>query len=147
MRYSSLTERVAGRGAGAWAVHRRAIELREAGEDVIALTVGDPDQAPPEVLIETTVTALRAHRTGYARMIGTEALRQAIAARHAARTGQACTADNVVVVPGAQGGLYCALQCLAGAGDEVVVPEPIYATYEAVIGASSATMEIGRAHV
>ena len=140
MRYSSLTERVAGRGAGAWAVHRRAIELREAGEDVIALTVGDPDQAPPELLIETTVAALRAHRTGYSRMIGTEALRQAIAARHAARTGQNCTADNVVVVPGAQGGLYCALQCLAGAGDEVVVPEPIYATYEAVIGASGATM-------
>jgi arginine:pyruvate transaminase len=51
-----------------------------------------------------------------------------------------CTADNVVVVPGAQGGLYCALQCLAGAGDEVVVPEPVYATYEAVIGASGATM-------
>ena len=140
MRYSSLTKRVAGRGAGAWAVHRRAIELREAGEDVIALTVGDPDQAPPEMLIETTVAALRAHRTGYSRMIGTEALREAIAARHAARSGMPCTADNVVVVPGAQGGLYCALQCLAGAGDEVVVPEPVYATYEAVIGASGATM-------
>src|SRR5580704_4387045 len=140
MQYSSLTERVAGRGAGAWEVHRRAIELREAGHDVIALTVGDPDQAPPEVLIETTVAALRAHRTGYARMIGTEKLREAIAARHAARTGMPCAADNVVVVPGAQGGLYCALQCLAGAGDEVVVPEPIYATYEAVIGASGARM-------
>jgi arginine:pyruvate transaminase len=140
MRYSTLTDRVAGRGAGAWEVHRRAIELREAGHDVIALTVGDPDQAPPEVLIETTVAALRAHRTGYARMIGTEKLREAIAARHAARTGMPCSADNIVVVPGAQGGLYCALQCLAGAGDEVVVPEPIYATYEAVIGASGARM-------
>jgi arginine:pyruvate transaminase len=41
MQYSSLTERVAGRGAGAWEVHCRAIELREAGHDVIALTVGD----------------------------------------------------------------------------------------------------------
>ncbi|HEV2188438.1 MAG TPA: pyridoxal phosphate-dependent aminotransferase [Stellaceae bacterium] len=140
MKYSDLTHRVAGRGAGAWAVHRRAIELREAGENVIALTVGDPDQAPPEVLVETTVAALRAHRTGYSRMIGTEALRQAIATRHAKRTGQDCTAANVTVVPGAQGGLYCALQCLTGAGDEVIVPEPIYATYEAVIGSSGATM-------
>src|SRR5258708_26628344 len=140
MRYSSLTERVAGRGAGAWEVHRRAIELRKKGEDIIALTVGDPDQAPPELLIEATVTALRAHRTGYSRMIGTEALRQAIAARHAASTGQPCTADNVVVTPGAQGGLYCALQCLAGVGDEVVVPEPIYATYEPVIATSGARL-------
>jgi len=32
------------------------------------------------------------------------------------------------------------LQCLAGPGDEVIVPEPIYATYEAVVGASGATM-------
>jgi len=140
MRYSHLTERVSGRGAGAWAVHRRATELREAGEDVIALSVGDPDQAPPEVLIETAVTALRAHRTGYARMIGIPSLREAIAARHAARTGQPCTPDDVTVAPGAQGGLYCAMQCLVGAGDEVVVPEPVYATYEAVIGASGAKM-------
>lgn len=92
MRYSALTDRVAGRGAGAWEVHRRAIELREAGRDVIVLTVGDPDQAPPEVLIETTVAALRAHRTGYARMIGTLSLREAIAARHA--TSSSCRAPR-----------------------------------------------------
>jgi arginine:pyruvate transaminase len=140
MRYSPLTERVAGRGAGAWGIQQEAMRLRAAGADIIALTIGDPDQAPPEILIETTVAALRAHRTGYARLIGMPELREAIAARHAARTGQPCTADNIVVVPGAQGGLYCALQCLAGPGDEIVVPEPIYATYEAVIGASGARM-------
>src|SRR5258708_6927034 len=110
MRFSPLTDRVAGRGAEAWAVHQQALVLRQAGHDVIALTVGDPDQPPPDVLIEATVTALRQHHTGYSRLIGLPALREAIAARHAARTGQLCTADNVVVVPGAQGGLYCALQ-------------------------------------
>ena len=140
MQYSALTERVAGRGAGGWEIHREALLLREAGHDVIALTVGDPDQDPPAPLIEATIAALRAHRTGYARMIGAEPLREAIAARHRRRTGQPCTADNVTVVPGAQGGLYCALQCIAAAGDEVIVPEPVYATYEAVIGAAGATM-------
>lgn len=140
MQYSTLTQRVAGRGAAAWEVHREALRLREAGEDVIALTVGDPDQPPPAPLIEATVTALREHRTGYARMLGADRLRELIAARHRQRTGQACAADNVTVVPGAQGGLFCALQCIAGAGDEVIVPEPTYATYEAVIGAAGATM-------
>jgi arginine:pyruvate transaminase len=140
VRYSPLVNRVAGRGAGAWAVHFEANRRRNAGEDVILLTVGDPDQAPPEAVIETTVTALRRHRTGYAPIVGYPAVRQAIAARVARRTGQPCAADNVVVVPGTQGGLYCALQCLAGPGDDVVVPEPIYATYEAVIGASGARM-------
>src|SRR5580700_8694308 len=95
MRYSALTERIAGRGAGAWSIQQEALKLRAAGAEIIALTIGDPDQAPPEVLIETTVAALRAHRTGYARMIGTEKLREAIAARHAARTLMPCTAENV----------------------------------------------------
>jgi len=122
MRFSALTERVAGTGAGAWAIHQEAMRLRDAGADVIFLTVGDPDQPPSEKLIEATVAALRDHRTGYAPTIGYSALREAIATRHAQRTGRPCTADNVVVVPGTQGGLYCALQCLAGAGDEVIVP-------------------------
>jgi arginine:pyruvate transaminase len=139
-RFSALTERVAGRGASAWAIHHAAVRLRDAGNDVIFLTVGDPDQAPPEPLIEATVLALRGHRTGYAPTIGYPALREAIAARYARRSGQPCTADNVVIVPGAQGGLFSALQCLAGLGDEVIVLEPTYATYEAVIGATGAQM-------
>src|ERR1700722_12865969 len=59
-------------------------------------------------------------------------------ARRSRRAGGACSPENVAVVPGAQGGLYAAVQCLAGSGDEIIVPEPIYATYEGVIGASGA---------
>jgi arginine:pyruvate transaminase len=140
MRFSPLTTRIAGRGSGAWAIHIEARQRKAAGEDVIILTVGDPDQAPPEAMIDATVAALRDHQTGYAPTIGYPALREAIAARHARRTGQECTADNVALVPGAQGGVYCAVQCLAGPGDDIIVPEPIYATYEGVIGASGARM-------
>jgi arginine:pyruvate transaminase len=140
MRYSPLVERISGSGAGAWAIHMEAAKRREAGEDIIFLTVGDPDQEPPGAVIEATVAALRRHRTGYAPVLGYPAVRQAIAARVGRRTGQPCGADNIVVVPGTQGGLYCAVQCLAGPGDEVIVPEPIYATYEGVIGASGARM-------
>jgi len=140
MRFSPLVERVAGRGSAAWSIHTEARRRQEAGEDVIFLTVGDPDQEPPETVIHATVAALRDRRTGYAPTIGYPALREAIAARVARRSGQPCTADNIAVVPGAQGGLYSAMQCLAGPGDEVVVGEPIYATYEGVIGASGARM-------
>ena len=140
MRFSPLVERVAGRGSAAWSIHTEARRRQEAGEDVIFLTVGDPDQEPPETVIDATVAALRDRRTGYAPTIGYPALREAIAARVARRSGQPCTADNIAVVPGAQGGLYSAMQCLAGPGDEVIVGEPIYATYEGVIGASGAWM-------
>jgi histidinol-phosphate/aromatic aminotransferase/cobyric acid decarboxylase-like protein len=123
-------------GAFTWEAARR----RDAGQDVIFLTIGDPDQAPPEPVIEATIEALRRHRTGYSATIGYPRVREAIAARFQRRTGRPCCAENVVVTPGAQGGLFCALQCLAGPGDEVIVPEPIYATYGGVIGTSGARL-------
>jgi arginine:pyruvate transaminase len=140
MRFSPLVDRVAGKGAGAWEIHFAAERQRAAGRDIIFLTVGDPDQAPPAPVIEATVAALRRHRTGYAPILGYPEVRGAVAARFARRTGKPCAADNVVIVPGTQAGLYCALQCLAGPGDEVIVPEPMYATYEAVGGASGARL-------
>ena len=138
--FSPLTDRVAGRGAGAWAVPIEARRRREAGEDVIMLAVGDPDQSPPAAVIDAAVDALRRGRTGYAAIVGFPAVRAAIAERVARRSGRPCAADNIAVVPGAQGGIFTAMQCLAGPGGEVVVGEPLYATYEAVIGASGAAM-------
>jgi arginine:pyruvate transaminase len=140
MRFSPLVERVTGKGADAWRVHFDAVRQRAAGRDVILLTVGDPDQAPPAAMIDATIDALRRRRTGYSPIIGLPELRAAIAARVAQRSGQPCAADNVVIVPGTQAGLYCAMQCLAGTADEVIVPEPMYATYEAVVGASGARL-------
>ena len=140
MRFSPLVDRISGRGAGAWSIHMEAARLRDQGQDVIFLTVGDPDQTPPQPVIDATIDALRRHRTGYSSIIGHPRVREAIAARFQRRTGRPCSADNVVVTPGAQGGVYCTLQCLAGPGDEVIVPEPIYNTYEPVIGASGARL-------
>jgi len=121
-------------------VHLEAARRREAGHDVIVLTIGDPDQAPPEPVVDATIDALRRHRTGYSAMIGYPRVREAIAARFERRTGRPCSADDVVVTPGAQGGLYCAVNCLAGPGDEIIVPEPVYATYGGVVAASGAQM-------
>lgn len=140
MRFSSRAERLALPGGGAWGIQQEAALLRDTGRDVIFLTVGDPDQPTPAPIVEATIAALNRGRTGYAPTIGYPQLRAAIAARFAARTGQPCAAENVVVTPGAQGGLFAAMQCLAGPGDEIVVPEPIYATYSGVVAASGAEM-------
>jgi arginine:pyruvate transaminase len=140
MQFSSLVRRVAGKGAEAWRIHFAALEQRAAGRDVILLTVGDPDQAPPEPVLAATIAALKAHDTGYSPILGLDELRAAIAQRIARRTGVPCTGANVAIVPGTQAGLFASLLCLAGAGDEVIAFEPTYATYEAVAGASGATL-------
>ena len=140
MRFSPLVDRIAGEAAGAWRVHQEGMRRREAGHDVIFLTVGDPDQAAPEAVVDATIAALRRNRTGYSPIIGYPQVRAAVAARVQRRTGRPCSADNVVLTPGTQGGLFCALNCLAGPGDEVILPEPIYGPYAGVIGASGARM-------
>ena len=140
MRFSSLVERIGGEGARAWDIHYRAVERSRRGEDVILLSVGDPDFATPSPIVEACVTGLRGGNTHYTDMTGQPALRAAIARRHAAGAGQAVSPEQVVVFSGAQNALFAAALCLLDRGDEVIAPDPIYVTYEAVIGASGANL-------
>ena len=140
MRYSSLVERIGGEGAAAWDIHTRASRMRREGADVILLSVGDPDFDTPPPIVDAAVAALRGGRTHYGDVIGDLALRTAIAERHRAMTGQTVGPENVVVMAGAQCVLFSAAVCVLDVGEEVIVPEPAYVTYEAVVGASGARM-------
>ncbi|MDH3515011.1 MAG: aminotransferase class I/II-fold pyridoxal phosphate-dependent enzyme [Gammaproteobacteria bacterium] len=140
MRFSSLTQRIGGEGARAWEIHNRAMKRARGGEDVILLSIGDPDFDTPPPIVDSCVASLRAGHTHYTAISGEPALRAAIARHHAAITGTPCTPDRVVVFHGAQNALYSAAMCLLDRDDDVIVPEPMYVTYEAVVGASGARM-------
>jgi len=139
MHYSRLTDRIAGEGAAAWDIHNRALARQAAGEDITVLSVGDPDFDTPAPIIESAVSSLRAGATHYPDVQGKWALRDVIARRYQAR-GVNASPDNLIVMAGAQCGLYAAAQCLLDPGDEVIVPEPSYVTYEAVLQSTGATM-------
>ncbi|HEU0196197.1 MAG TPA: aminotransferase class I/II-fold pyridoxal phosphate-dependent enzyme [Nevskiaceae bacterium] len=141
MKFSSLTDRIAGEGAEAWVTHFQAVERKARGEDIIILSVGDPNFDTPAAIVDAAVAALRGGDTHYAPVEGREPLRQAIVDQYRAQSGFAAQADNVVVVAGAQCALYATAQCLFEAGDEVVVPEPMYVTYQAAIGSSGARLK------
>lgn len=138
--YSSLTERIKGEGAEAWNVHRAAAKRAAAGEDIIFLSIGDPDFSTPEVIVDTAIDALRAGDTHYAEIAGREKLRSAIINRFNQKAGMSFSPTNVVVVPGTQNALFAAASCLVEAGDEVLAFEPMYVTYEATIRAGGATL-------
>lgn len=139
MHYSRLTERIAGEGAAAWDIHYRALARQAAGDDITVLSVGDPDFATPTPIVESAVASLRGGATHYPDVQGKLALRQAIADGYR-RQGLDVGPDNVIVMAGAQCGLYAAAQCLLDPGDEVLVPEPSYVTYEAVLRATGAEL-------
>ena len=140
MKFSALTERVRGEGADAWLTHYDAVAARERGEDVIILSIGDPDLETPAPVIERAIAGLRGGDTHYVAAAGRLALRAAIARAHAARCGQVVDAENVVYLSGAQNALFVSSLCLAGPGDEVVTFEPIYPTYPATIEVSGARL-------
>jgi aspartate/methionine/tyrosine aminotransferase len=140
VKFPALVERIGGDGADAWVTHYEAMAARERGEDVIVLSVGDPDVDTPAAVIERAVTQLRGGDTHYAPAAGRLTLRQAIARVHTARCGQAVGPENVVCTAGAQNALFAASLCLAGPGDEVLSFEPLYPTYPATIEASGARL-------
>ncbi|MBT2341578.1 MULTISPECIES: pyridoxal phosphate-dependent aminotransferase [Pseudomonas] len=140
MRFSALTQRITGDGAAAWQIHDRALAMREQGMDVLLLSVGDPDFDTPRAVVDAAVGSLRAGDTHYSDIRGLQALRSSIAQRHQRRCGQAMGAEHVTVLPGAQCAVYAVAQCLLNPGDEVLVDEPMYVTYEAVFGACGATV-------
>jgi arginine:pyruvate transaminase len=138
MRYSALTQRIAGEGAAAWQIHDRALALREQGADVLLLSIGDPDFDTPMPIVHAAIDSLLAGHTHYPAVRGSLGLRSSIARHHHQRSGQAVDAEQVIVFPGAQCAVYSVVQCLLDPGDEVLVAEPMYVTYEAVFGACGA---------
>lgn len=138
MRFSDLTQRIAGDGAAAWNIHYRALERQAKGDDILLLSVGDPDFDTPQPIVQAAIDSLLNGNTHYSDVRGKLALRQRIAAWHNQRSGQAVGVDQVTVLAGAQCALFCVVQCLLNPGDEVLVAEPMYVTYEAVFGACGA---------
>ena len=140
MRFSSLVDRIRGEGSDAWRTHYEAAAARERGDDVIILSIGDPDINAPTAVIERAVEQLRSGDTHYTPAPGRLALREAIANAHAHRTGQAVTAENVLCLSGTQNALFVASLCLAGPGDEAITFDPLYPTYTATIEVSGAKL-------
>jgi aspartate/methionine/tyrosine aminotransferase len=145
MKFSHLVERIAGEGWDAWEIHSEANLARQRGEDVILLSVGDPDLDTPAPVLERAIERLRAGDTHYTPAPGRPALRAAIAAAHRARTGQRVEVENVIYLSGTQNALFTASLCLAGPGDEVIALEPLYPTYPATIEVTGARMVRARA--
>lgn len=140
MKFSSLIGRIGGTGADAWLTHYQAAAAHARGEDVIVLSVGDPDLETPAPVLERAIEQLRRGDTHYVTAAGRPELRESIARLHFRRTGQEVTADNVVYLAGVQNALFTASLLLAEQGDEVVSFEPIYPTYPATLEASGARL-------
>jgi arginine:pyruvate transaminase len=135
MKLASIATRLATLGSDKWAVHSEGKRRRAEGEKLIFLSIGEPDLPPPQSLLDHTREQVRIGRLGYSPGTGDVALTQSLARFYSKQTGRAIGPDQFLFVPGTQTGLSLAFLSILEAGDEVLMLDPYYATYEAVVTA------------
>lgn len=117
------------------------MELAQGIPDLIALGRGDPDLPTPEHIVEAAKTAIDRGVDTVTDPAGLPELRKAISDKLLRENGVGADPDRgIVVTTGGQEGMYLAIQALLRPGDEILVPDPRYTSYDVAIEMAGATM-------
>jgi aspartate/methionine/tyrosine aminotransferase len=107
----------------------RMLDIANGLEDVIRMGRGDPDLDTPAHIIKAGQEALANGATHYTHPLGILPLREAIAENIRATGGADYAADEIMVTPGGQQGMFIIALSLLNPGDEILVPCPGYNPY------------------
>lgn len=95
------------------------------------LSQGFPDFDGPQGLRDAVAAHISSGHNQYAPMTGLPALREQVAAKIARCYGAKVSADTeITITPGATEAIFCAIQAVIHPGDEVIVFDPSYDSYE-----------------
>lgn len=112
----------------------RVVNLRAQGHKIIGLQTGDPDFATPSSVIDVALRAMQDGVTHYGPSRGTLELRKAIAGKIASVSGaQYRPESEILVTHGSIHAYYCAVQAILNPGDNVLIPDPSWATHANMI--------------
>jgi aspartate aminotransferase len=110
------------------AASRRA-QQPQSSADLVSLAMGEPDFDTPKQVIEAAIASLRSGRTHYSPLFGEIALREELAARLGAISGESVSLEDVLVTQGGTAGLAASILSVVNPGDRVVIPDPTYSLY------------------
>jgi aminotransferase len=117
------------------------LERAESMTGVIALGRGDPDLPTPSHIVEAAKRAIDRGADQVSDAAGLQELRRAIAEKLARENGVGVDpAGGVVVTTGGQEGLFLLVQAILEPGDEILVPDPRYTSYDVAIQMAGAAM-------
>ncbi|MEL6608249.1 MAG: pyridoxal phosphate-dependent aminotransferase [Pseudomonadota bacterium] len=129
------------------AISTRAAELKADGQDVIALSAGEPDFDTPRHISDAGIAAINAGKTRYTAPDGIPELKAAITRKFARENGLDYTTAQVSVGSGGKQILYNALCATLNPGDEVIIPAPYWVSYPDMVGLAGGTPVIARTSV
>ena len=138
--FSNITRRVLKLGSEKWIPHVKAREMEKNTPDLIILTIGEPDIPVNKQLVKICSDSMKKGRTRYSSGRGEPNLIEALSSKYSKSTGSKIKRENILCFPGTQTALFIAMMGLAEKGDEVLVGDPLYASYEGVIEATGAKM-------
>ena len=115
------------------AMTQTARELKEAGKDVISLSIGEPDFNTPEEVKEAAKQAIDENWTHYPPVPGYPELKKAICAKFKRDNNLDYTPDQIIVSTGAKQSIYQVVMALVNPNDEVIIPAPFWVSYKAIV--------------
>ena len=113
---------------------RKFFDLLSSVEDVISLSIGEPDFVTPWHIREAGIYSLEKGNTMYTSNSGMPELRQELARYLELRYGVSYSPEHeILITTGSSEGLDLALRAIINPGDEVIIPNPCYVAYPADI--------------
>ncbi len=113
---------------------RKFFDIAATMADVISLGIGEPDFVTPDVIRQAGMASLTRGETRYTSNSGIRELRQAIVNKWAQMYGVEYDPETeTLVTVGGSEALYLALTAILNPGDEVLIPEPCFVSYEAEV--------------
>ncbi|MBT3323408.1 MAG: pyridoxal phosphate-dependent aminotransferase [Anaerolineae bacterium] len=116
------------------ALSDRILALKASGRKIIPLHVGDPDFETPRAIIDKATEALRHGETHYTSSRGDRDLKLGAAEKYLREVGISYDPEREIQVT--HGGIhayYLALQSILNPGDEVLIPDPSWATHSNMV--------------
>ncbi|MCI5651094.1 MAG: aminotransferase class I/II-fold pyridoxal phosphate-dependent enzyme [Ruminococcus bromii] len=110
---------------------RRFFDIANEMDDVISLSIGEPDFFTPWHIREAAITALEKGKTRYTANRGMIALREEICKFYKKKYQLSYQPETeVLVTVGGSEAIDMALRCIIGEGEEVIIPEPCFVCYD-----------------
>ena len=114
----------------------RAKEVQQTDPTVIGLAGGEPDFATPDRISMAAIRSLTEGYTHYVVGPGLPELRQAIQKKLREENDLDYDVNCIIVTPGGKNAIYLAVQAILNEGDEVMVLDPAWVSYEPIIQAA-----------
>ena len=121
------------------AMSQKSNELKSQGDNVINLSVGEPDFNTPAHIKEAAKEAIENNFSRYSPVPGYPELRNAIAAKLKNENGLDYTAAQISCANGAKQSVCNAIMVLVDKGDEVIVPAPYWVSYPEMVKMADGT--------